>query len=106
MLTSLIDDPTWEKVKPLLPTEHRHRRASNREVLEAIVYVLSQDLSWRVLTSEEYGVHRANVWRRLRAWQDEGTWGKVAPILAYEVPGLDAKARERILQGRRRLRRI
>jgi transposase len=101
MHTSLIDEPTWEKIEPLLPAEHRHRRASNREVLEAIVYVLSQDLSWLALKNEEWGVHGANVWRRLRTWQNEGVWEKVAPILVNEVPGLDAQTREHIMNGRR-----
>jgi transposase len=96
----LIDEPTWEKIEPLLPAANRHRRASNREVLEAIVYVLSQDQSWLSLKRDEWSVHGANVWRRLRIWQAEGIWENVAPILVDEIPGLDAQARAHILNGR------
>ncbi len=95
----------WRKVQPLLPPDHprvaRHHGLSNRDALDAIVYVLSENVGWLTLSHEQWGAHGSTVWRRLRQWQDLGLWDEIGPLLADGLAGLDEAARQRLLTGRR-----
>lgn len=75
----LVPDELWSIVAPLLP-EHgvRHqgggpRRADDRAVLTAIVYVLTSGCSWRQVPPS-FGVAVPTVHRRFQEWTRAGVW--------------------------------
>lgn len=80
MLT-LLSDELWAAVKPLLP-KHRPSpkggapRCSDRQCLEAILYVLRGGIAWSLLP-KEFGVSSSTAWRRLRDWTAAGVWDRL-----------------------------
>jgi DNA-binding GntR family transcriptional regulator/transposase len=84
----VIDDALWKRIAALLP-DAKPRRSHNpgrkpitdRQVLCGILYVQMNDLSWNELPTELGFGSGASCWRRLRAWQESGTWTAVARLL-------------------------
>jgi DNA-binding GntR family transcriptional regulator/transposase len=84
----LIDDALWKRIAVLLP-DAKPRRSHNpgrkpitdRQVLCGILYVQMNDLSWNDLPTELGFGSGASCWRRLRAWQENGTWKSVVRLL-------------------------
>ncbi len=73
----LLTDTQWEEIRPLLPKFPRHRhggrpRASDRQVLEGILWILRSGARWQDLP-EEFP-HPSTCWRRLRDWEQQGIW--------------------------------
>jgi transposase len=67
-------DGQWAVIQPLLPPRARtgRPRADDRKTLEGILYVLRSGCRWQDLP-RRYGA-ATTVWRRLRTWQEDGTW--------------------------------
>jgi transposase len=84
----VIDDPLWKRIAAVLP-DAKPRRSHNpgrkpitdRQVLCGILYVQMNDLSWNELPTELGFGSGASCWRRLRAWQESGTWEAVVRLL-------------------------
>lgn len=100
MTPARVPDRVWRRIDPILPPG-TYRQMSNRQALDAIVYVLTENCGWRTLDRRTWGFHGSTVWRRLRYWQDEGAWDDVAEIISKSRPDLDDSARERLRNGRR-----
>jgi len=101
MAVQYVTASMWEKIEPLLPREHISEGMSNRHALDAIIYVLTENVGWLTLDRKDWEYHGSSIWRRLRRWQDLGVWDQVSPILISELPGLDEPAKERVRTGRR-----
>jgi transposase len=72
-----LADEQWQRLKPLLPPPKRHGRprADDRKTLNGILYVLRTGCRWTDVP-REYG-SPTTCWRRLRAWEEDGTWERV-----------------------------
>jgi len=73
----LLTDAQWEKIRPLLPRPRSRRRggrprASDRKVLEGILWILRSGARWQDLPEEFPSP--ATCWRRLRDWEEQGVW--------------------------------
>ena len=71
-------DEQWQYVRPLLPPPRKGRgrpRADARKTLNGILYVLRTGCRWEDVP-REYGSPPA-CWRRLRRWEEDGTWEKI-----------------------------
>src|SRR3989454_11023146 len=71
----LLTDAQWEKVRPLLPRPRSRRRggrprASDRKVLEGLLWILRSGARWQDLPEEFPSP--ATCWRRLRDWEEQG----------------------------------
>ena len=76
---SLLSEPQWNKIAPLLPKPRRARRgrppADQRLVLEGILWVLRSGARWRDLPAEYPSA--STCWRRLRAWEERDVWLRI-----------------------------
>ena len=73
----LLTDAQWEKIRPLLPRPRSRRRggrprASDRKVLEGILWILRSGARWQDLPEEFPSP--STCWRRLRDWEGQGVW--------------------------------
>jgi transposase len=77
MRATELTDEQWQLLEPLLPPRRpRGRpRADDRNTLNGILYVLRTGCRWEDVP-REYG-SPATCWRRLRAWEEDGTWENV-----------------------------
>jgi transposase len=78
----LVPDELWAIAAPLLP-EHGvrrqgggRRRAGDRAVLTAIVFVLTSGCSWRQLPPS-FGVSVPTAHRRFQEWTQAGVWRRL-----------------------------
>jgi transposase len=72
-----VTDAQWAKIEPHLPRTPRSRkggrpRVSHRDVVDGILWVLKTGARWRDLP-EGYP-SGSTCWRRLRDWDEDGTW--------------------------------
>ena len=67
----------WERVEPLLPKLKSNGRPwkKNRETLEGILWILRTGARWKDLP-ERYP-SPSTCWRRLKLWEENGTWLKM-----------------------------
>jgi len=72
-----LTDAQGTLIEPLLPASKRmgRPRAEDRRTLNGILYVLRTGCRWQDLPPQ-YG-HPSTCWRRLEAWQANGTWEKI-----------------------------
>lgn len=76
----LLTDMQWGKVQPHLP-KHKlsvkggRPRADDRACFEAILWILWTGAPWRALP-ETYP-SPSTCWRRLRDWEEDGTWERI-----------------------------
>lgn len=71
-----LTDAQWERVSFFLPEQERGRpRGRDREMLDAILYVLVTDCRWSELPAEF--PHRATVHHRFQVWAKCGFFKKV-----------------------------
>ncbi len=77
MRNTELTDEQWESLAPLLPPRRpRGRpRADDRKTLNGILYVLRTGCRWEDVP-REYGPPTTCL-RRLKAWEEDGTWEKV-----------------------------
>jgi transposase len=74
-----LTDKQWQLLEPLLPTQDRTRggrpRADDRNTLAGILWILKTGAQWSELPPK-YGSY-VTCWRRLKAWEEDGTWKRV-----------------------------
>jgi len=95
-----LTDQQWQHLHPLLPPlKSRGRpRADDRKTLNGILYVLRTGCRWEDVP-REYG-SPVTCWRRLRAWEEDGTWERVwrSLLAALDEQGKIGWARRRGLE--------
>ena len=75
-----LTDEHWAQIAPLLPSERPgskggRPRASNREVLEGILWILRTGARWQDLPPRY--PHPSTCWRRLKRWTEQELWLKI-----------------------------
>lgn len=69
----------WAVLKPLLPKQKFVRggrpRANDKKTFDGILWVLRTGAQWSEMP-RRYG-SPTTAWRRLKAWEEDGTWGKI-----------------------------
>jgi putative transposase len=77
-----LTDAQWRRLEPLIPAAKpggRPRRADMREVVNAVLYVARNGVTWRALP------HDFPPWRTVyhyfRAWRLDGTWESIHDAL-------------------------
>ena len=76
-MTELTDE-RWRRIEPLLPPPRQGRgrpRADDRKTLNGILHVLRTGCRWQDVP-REYG-SPSTCWRRLRTWEEDGTWERL-----------------------------
>jgi transposase len=79
-------DAEWAIIEPHLPpppTRGRPRRASLRNVVDAIFYIAQSGCQWRMLPKDF--PHFNTVQRYFYAWRDEGRWHIINHALLMDV---------------------
>jgi putative transposase len=81
-----LSDRQWRRLEPLLDPPRgrgRPRGVDRREIVDAILYVLRNGITWRALP------HDFPPWRTVyhyfRAWRLDGTWDRVHDALRDRV---------------------
>ena len=86
-----LTDAQWAKIVPHLPTLPRRKDgrgrpwANDRACFEGILWVLRTGAQWKALPTEYPSP--ATCWRRLRRWEDDGTWLKLWRAFLAELDG-------------------
>jgi len=77
MRTTELTDEQWERLEPLLPPRKKRGRprADERRTLNGVLYVLHTGCRWEDVP-REYG-SPSTCWRRLKAWEEDGTWERI-----------------------------
>lgn len=72
-----LSDQQWQVIEPLLPEPSRmgRPRASDRQTLDAILFVLRSGCRWEDLPRELGSATTA--WRRLKTWEEAGVWENI-----------------------------
>lgn len=81
-----LTDAEWRRIQPLLSGERpggRHRSVDEREIVDAILYVLHTGCSWRALPHDLPKWETAYAY--LRRWEADGTWERVLAGLRRAV---------------------
>jgi transposase len=73
----LLTDRQWKRIEPLLPALPKSKKggrpwASNRAVLEGILWILRTGARWQDLPDRYPSP--STCWRRLQRWEEEDTW--------------------------------
>jgi LacI family transcriptional regulator len=94
-----VPDPLYRLAVPLLPEARAtrpqgggRRRAPDRSVLAALLYLAATGGSWRALPPEMFGVSGATVQRRQTEWQRSGVFTRLATALddlPAQTPGIE-----------------
>ena len=88
-----LSDAQWAKIESHLPGLPRSARGGrpwigHRAVIDGILWVLKTGARWRDLPSEYPSP--ATCWRRLKRWDEDGTWERIWRAFLTE---LDARGR-------------
>ena len=77
MRDQLLSDEKWLLIQPLLPKRRSKGRpwADDRLVLEGILWVLRTGARWKDLPDKYPSP--STCWRRLRLWEEDGTWLRI-----------------------------
>jgi len=87
----LVEGWLWELIGPLLPGPPPARgpggrpRIEDRGALGRILFVLCTGCRWRDLPPQLGCGSGHTAWRRLRAWQDAGVWGRLHRLVGDEL---------------------
>ena len=113
-----LTDAQWEVLAPLIPDARsggRPRKATSRELVNAILYFLRAGVAWRLLP------HDLPPWQMvyyyLRRWQREGVWERIHHTLVmvdrerngrepspWRRSSIASRSAPPIKRGRKRLR--
>jgi transposase len=80
MVGTWAPDDLWQVAQPLIPVPAPRpqgggkKRADDRAVLAAIVYLVQAGCSWPKLPAVLFGVSRSTVHRRFTEWTHAGLW--------------------------------
>jgi transposase len=76
--SSDLTDEEWHTVQPLVPPRKTRGRprADDRQVLNAIFFVLHTGCQWKEVPRERYGPYSTAA-NRLRTWKMDGTWDRL-----------------------------
>jgi putative transposase len=81
-----LADAEWRRIEPLIPAARpggRPRGVDEREILNAILYVLHTGCSWRALPHDLPKWETAYAY--LRRWEADGTWERILAALRRTV---------------------
>jgi transposase len=81
-----LTERQWRRLEPHLPLAKpggRPRSVDLREIVDAILYVLRNGISWRALP-HDYPPWKT-VYHYFRAWTQDGTWAAIHTALREEV---------------------
>lgn len=86
MAKPLLTDDVWNVVAPILPPPRPklkpgRPRVPDRACLTGILFVLKTGIPWEDLPHEAGCGSGMTCWRRLRDWQQGGTWSRLERIL-------------------------
>ncbi|MFD5744978.1 IS5 family transposase [Streptomyces massasporeus] len=85
----MVDDGLWARIEPLLPPWPKRspgpKPVDDRLRLQGILYVLHQDIAWRLLPLELGLGSGQTCWRRLDRWQRAGVFEKLHRLLLAEL---------------------
>ena len=87
--TKRLSDQQWQHIAPLLPTPRLmgRPRADDRRTLDAILFILRTGSRWCDLPGELGSASTA--WRRLKAWEEDGTWERLWRALLSSLDAQD-----------------
>ena len=86
---AVLDDASWARIEPLMPSSDGRRGRpfrDHREVIEGIIYRLRTGIAWRDLPAS-FGPWQT-VWKRHKRFSTDGTWDRIHARLVAEA---DAK---------------
>ena len=83
-----LTDREWNTLKELLPVETQGKRGrpterTNRQVLNAIIWILRTGAPWRDIPSE-FGPWQS-IYTRFRRWKERGVWEKIFKALSQDT---------------------
>lgn len=74
-----LTEKQWAVLSSLLPKQKFNKggrpRADDRKTLEGILWILKTGAQWSEMP-EKYGSY-VTCWRRLKAWEEDGTWERI-----------------------------
>jgi transposase len=91
MIRTWAPDDFWQVVRPLIPVPAKRkqgggkRRADDRAVLAAIVYLVQAGRSWHKLPAVLFGVSRPTAHRRFTEWTAAGLWARIHQQLLHRL---------------------
>ena len=88
-----LSDEEWRILQPLVPEAKpggRQRAHAERELLNAIFYVLRGGCAWRLLP-HDFFLPWQNAYHYFRAWLIDGTWEKIHATLREELRRLTGR---------------
>ncbi len=75
-----LTDEQWTVLQPLLPMQDKSKggrpRADDRRVLDGILFTLKSGCRWDDIPAEHFAPG-ITCWRRLRQWEEDGTWERI-----------------------------
>ena len=76
---TVLTERQWAVLKPLLPKQNFKKggrpRARDRKTFNGILWVLRTGAQWAEMP-RRYGSY-TTAWRRLKEWEEDGTWEKI-----------------------------
>jgi transposase len=91
MVRTWAPDDFWQLAQPLIPVPAKRpqgggkRRADDRAILAAIVYLVQAGCSWRKLPARMFGISRATAHRRFTEWTRSGLWERLHQQFLHEL---------------------
>ena len=85
-----VTDAQWEFIVPLIPPPKntlgkggRPRTTSDREIVNAIFYLVKAGCQWRMLPKDF--PPKSTVYEYFSRWKEDGTWKKIHNTLRNQV---------------------
>jgi transposase len=90
MARPILPDDLWALIEPLLPRftpspKGGRPRVSDRQALVGILLILRTGMAWEDLPAELNCGSGMTCWRRLRDWQQDGTWQRIHAVLLQKL---------------------
>jgi putative transposase len=82
-----LSDEEWEIMEPLVPKAKsggRPRANDDRELMNAIFYVLRSGCAWRLLP-HDFGVPWKTAYHYFREWRMDGSWERMHAVLRWDA---------------------